>query len=57
MPDAVEAPLGVMTDVLDIDVEHFIPEEEEGHTALSTCACDPLRVRNVRGWYHRALHP
>lgn len=45
----------VRGDLLDIDVEHFIPEDEQGHTALSTCACDPIRVQNVRGWYHRAM--
>ena len=57
MPKPVEGPLGVMTDVMDIDVEHFIPEEEPGHVALSTCPCNPLRVTNVRGWYHVALKP
>ncbi len=53
-----EGPLVATTDLLDIDVQHFIPEDEEAqHSALSTCPCDPLRVQNVRGWYHRALVP
>lgn len=56
MPRPVEGAIGVMTDVLDIDVEHFIPEDQDGHVALSTCPCGPLRVTNVRGWYHVDLH-
>lgn len=42
--------------------EHLIPEDEPGHDARSTCACEPLRASNVRGganlptWYHRSLH-
>lgn len=54
MPEKIER-LVVSTDALDIDVEHFIPEDEDGHVALSTCPCDPLRIRNVRGWYHVSL--
>lgn len=55
-PPADKPAMTVSTDLMDIDVEHFIPEDEEGHKALSTCACDPIRVVNVRGWYHRSLH-
>ena len=41
--------------IIDGDVEHLVPSGEQGHGPRSTCPCGPLRVQNVRGWYHRAM--
>lgn len=29
--------------------EHLIPEMDGIHQPLSTCVCDPIRAKNVRG--------
>jgi hypothetical protein len=42
--------------------EHLIPEMDGVHTHLSTCVCDPIMAKNVRGpsgnvptWLHRSI--
>lgn len=48
---------GTYESVIVEDTEHLFPVGDGAHEPRSTCACEPLRVENFKGWLHRVMAP